>query len=48
MGLDLNDHSLEGTPQRMAKKYVNEIFSGLDPASKPSKSRTLHEDLMVN
>lgn len=35
MGLDLTDDSLSGTPERVAKMYVNEIFSGLDPANKP-------------
>ncbi len=36
LGLDLNDDSLKGTPARVAKMYVNEIFSGLDPANKPA------------
>jgi GTP cyclohydrolase I len=35
LGLDLTDDSLKGTPNRVAKMYVNEIFSGLDPANKP-------------
>jgi len=35
LGLDLNDDSLKGTPQRVAKMFVNEIFSGLDPKNKP-------------
>ncbi len=35
LGLDLNDDSLKGTPLRVAKMYVKEIFSGLDPANKP-------------
>ncbi len=35
MGLDLSDDSLRGTPKRVAKMYVKEIFSGLDPANKP-------------
>lgn len=35
MGLDLTDDSLKGTPHRVAKMYVEEIFSGLDPANKP-------------
>jgi GTP cyclohydrolase I len=35
MGLDLTDDSLAGTPQRVAKMYVKEIFSGLNPANKP-------------
>ena len=35
LGLDLTDDSLKGTPYRVAKMYVEEIFSGLDPANKP-------------
>ena len=35
MGLDLTDDSLKGTPKRVAKMYIDEIFSGLDPANKP-------------
>ena len=35
LGLDLNDDSLKGTPSRVAKMYVEEIFSGLDPKNKP-------------
>ena len=35
MGLDLNDDSLSGTPKRVAKMYVKEIFSGLNPANHP-------------
>lgn len=35
MGLDLEDDSLRGTPRRVAKMYVKEIFSGLNPANKP-------------
>jgi GTP cyclohydrolase I len=36
LGLDLRDDSLRGTPHRVAKMFVREIFSGLDPANKPS------------
>jgi GTP cyclohydrolase I len=36
MGLDLSDDSLKGTPARVAKMYIKEIFSGLNPANKPS------------
>lgn len=36
LGLDLKDDSLRGTPRRVAKMYVEEIFSGLDPANKPA------------
>lgn len=35
MGLDLTDDSLSGTPKRVAKMYIKEIFSGLNPANKP-------------
>ncbi|MFO7671520.1 MAG: GTP cyclohydrolase I FolE [Bacteroidales bacterium] len=35
LGLDLKDDSLKGTPQRVAKMYVEEIFSGLNPKNKP-------------
>ena len=38
LGLDLNDDSLMGTPARVAKAYVNEIFSGLNPNLKPKSS----------
>ncbi len=36
LGLDLNDDSLMGTPHRVAKMYVKEIFSGLNPLNKPN------------
>ena len=35
LGLDLNDDSLKGTPNRVAKMFVQEIFSGLNPKNKP-------------
>lgn len=35
LGLDRNDDSLSGTPNRVAKMYVKEIFSGLNPANFP-------------
>jgi GTP cyclohydrolase I len=35
LGLDLSDDSLRGTPMRVAKMYVEEVFSGLNPKSKP-------------
>jgi GTP cyclohydrolase IA len=38
LGLDLNDDSLKGTPNRVAKMFVNEIFGGLDPTKKPKAS----------
>lgn len=36
LGLDLTDDSLNGTPKRVAKMYVKEIFSGLDPKNEPA------------
>jgi GTP cyclohydrolase I len=38
LGLDLSDDSLNGTPHRVAKMYVKEIFRGLNPANKPKIS----------
>tara|TARA_R110002012_G_scaffold51138_1_gene132166 strand:+ start:50587 stop:51264 length:678 start_codon:yes stop_codon:yes gene_type:complete len=38
LGLDLTDDSLKGTPNRVAKMFVNEIFGGLNPDKKPSAS----------
>jgi len=35
LGLDLSDDSLAGTPERVAKMYVQEIFSGLNPENRP-------------
>ena len=38
LGLDLTDDSLKGTPKRVAKAFVNEIFGGLNPLKKPVAS----------
>lgn len=38
LGLDLTDDSLKGTPKRVAKAYVKEIFGGLNPNKRPSSS----------
>ena len=38
LGLDLNDDSLMGTPARVAKMFVKEIFSGLNPELRPKSS----------
>ena len=35
LGLDLTDDSLSGTPHRVAKMYVKEVFSGLNPKNRP-------------
>jgi GTP cyclohydrolase IA len=38
LGLDMTDDSLKGTPHRVAKMFIQEIFSGLDPKNKPKVS----------
>jgi len=38
LGMDLEDDSLKGTPKRVAKAFVKELFMGLNPANKPSPS----------
>jgi len=38
LGMDLNDDSLKGTPRRVAKAFVNEMFMGLNPANMPKAS----------
>ena len=38
LGMDLNDDSLKGTPMRVAKMFVEEIFGGLHPKRKPKLS----------
>jgi GTP cyclohydrolase I len=38
LGLNLYDDSLSGTPKRVAKMYINELFSGLNPNNKPEIS----------
>jgi GTP cyclohydrolase I len=38
LGMDMTDDSLQGTPNRVAKMFVNEIFGGLNPTKKPSSS----------
>ena len=38
LGLDLTDDSLAGTPHRVAKMFVKELFYGLNPANKPKLS----------
>ena len=38
LGMDLTDDSLQGTPKRVAKAFVNELFMGLNPQNKPSAS----------
>ncbi|WP_395049849.1 GTP cyclohydrolase I FolE [Flavobacterium sp.] len=38
LGMDLTDDSLKGTPNRVAKMFVKELFGGLNPAKKPGAS----------
>ena len=38
LGLDMSDDSLSGTPYRVAKMYVKELFYGLNPLNKPKVS----------
>lgn len=51
MGLDLNDDSLSGTPRRVAKMYVKELFSGLNPANMPElthfKNHYKYKEMLV-
>lgn len=51
LGMDLSDDSLEKTPHRIAKMYVNEIFSGLDPSHFPRittiENKMAYEQMIV-
>ncbi|HEX8546547.1 MAG TPA: GTP cyclohydrolase I FolE [Cytophagaceae bacterium] len=47
LGLDLTDDSLKGTPRRVAKMYIEEIFSGLNPLNKP-KARLFENKYRYN
>jgi GTP cyclohydrolase I len=50
MGLDMTDDSLQGTPHRVAKMFIQEIFSGLNPDNKPKISvfdNSYHYDKML-
>lgn len=38
LGMDLTDDSIKGTPNRVAKMFVKEIFGGLNPSKKPNSS----------
>lgn len=38
LGMDLSDDSIKGTPNRVAKMFVKEIFGGLNPSKKPGSS----------
>ncbi len=43
LGMDLSDDSLRGTPNRVAKMFVQEIFGGLHPDKKPKASTFLNK-----
>jgi GTP cyclohydrolase I len=50
MGMDMTDDSLKGTPHRVAKMFIKEIFSGLHPENKPKISvfeNSYHYDKML-
>ncbi|MEM9052921.1 MAG: GTP cyclohydrolase I FolE [Bacteroidota bacterium] len=51
LGLDLTDDSLKGTPARVAKMYVEEVFQGLDPKNKPKvalfENKYLYKEMLV-
>ncbi len=51
LGLDLTDDSLSGTPHRVAKMYVKEIFSGLNPENKPTialfENKYMYNEMLV-
>jgi len=51
MGLDVNDPGLIGTPGRVAKMYVKEVFSGLNPANKPNitlfENKSKHKKMVI-
>ena len=47
LGMDLEDDSIKGTPRRVAKAFVNELFSGLNPANKPKLS-TLEIEIFLS
>ena len=38
LGIDLTDDSMKGTPNRVAKMFVKELFGGLNPIKKPKAS----------
>ncbi len=51
LGLDLTDDSLSGTPLRVAKMYVKEIFSGLNPDNMPAitlfENKYNYDDMLI-
>jgi len=51
IGMDLTDDSLKGTPKRVAKAWVNELFGGLNPDKMPKAStfdnKYLYKEMLV-
>ena len=47
LGMDLTDDSLQGTPKRVAKAFVNELFMGLNPKNKPKASTFDNNNHMI-
>ncbi|MDC0554406.1 GTP cyclohydrolase I FolE [Flavobacteriaceae bacterium] len=51
IGMDLTDDSLKGTPKRVAKAWVNELFGGLNPDKMPKVStfdnKYLYKEMLV-
>ena len=51
LGLNMNDDSLNGTPKRVAKMYVKEVFSGLNPKNRPTarlfENKYNYEEMLV-
>lgn len=51
LGLDISDDSLKHTPERVAKMYIRELFSGLSPENKPNitlfKNTYKYEQMVV-
>lgn len=51
MGLDLTDDSLKGTPRRVAKMYIKELFCGLNPKNMPTlthfKNHYNYDEMLV-
>lgn len=51
LGLDLTDESIKNTPLRVAKMYVEEIFSGINPENKPKitlfENNFLYNEMLI-
>lgn len=51
LGLNLEDDSLKKTPHRVAKMFVKEVFSGLNPLNKPEiklfENKYMYNEMLV-